>query len=72
MKTIANCRTLEEADCLRALLEAHGIPAFIPDENAASVVPHHLVTRSGVRLQVAEKDEDEARLLVERRGDEAG
>ena len=69
MTTIANCLTLDEAVGLRALLEAHGIPAFIPDENTASVVPHHFVTRSGVRVQVPEEKANEARLLIDSRKD---
>ena len=66
MITIANCSTLDEAVGLRALLEANGIPAFIPDEMAAAVLPHHFVTKSGIRLQVSDEDADEARLIVGR------
>jgi hypothetical protein len=65
--TIANCRTLDEAEALRTFLESMGIAVFLPDETAASVVPHHFITKSGVRVQVLEDRADEARLLIESR-----
>lgn len=46
-------------------LEMAGIPAFIPDEIMASTAPHHFLTPSGVRVQVAEKDEEDARRLLQ-------
>jgi hypothetical protein len=67
MITIAKCRNLDEALGLRSLLEASGIPAFIPDENTASVLPHHLTARSGVRLQVPDEKAEEAKQILDSR-----
>jgi len=66
MTTVANCLNLDEALGLQALLDSMGIPSFIPDEAAASLAPHHFMTKSGVRLQVAEEHAEEARLLIGR------
>ena len=66
MTTIANCLNLDEALGLKALLDSAGIPSFIPDENAASIAPHHFMTQAGVRLQVAEEQAEEARQLIGR------
>jgi hypothetical protein len=56
MKTIAHFGTLMEAELLKLKLASFGIDAFIPDELTAGVAPHIFATRSGIRLQVAEKD----------------
>lgn len=69
MTTVARCSTVDQASALRSLLEARGIPAFIPDEMTASIVPHHFITRSGVRVQVADEQADEAKQILARRGD---
>ena len=65
METVANCFSIQEAMRLRTHLEGAGIPCFIPDENAASVAPHFFLTQSGVRLQVAEEDVENAKKLLE-------
>jgi hypothetical protein len=65
MITVARCSTVDEAMMLRALLEASGIEVFIPDELTASVVPHHFITKSGVRVQVADEQAEEARRILE-------
>ncbi|MDB6109285.1 MAG: hypothetical protein JWR69_1035, partial [Pedosphaera sp.] len=41
-------------------LEAAGIPAFIPDELSAGIAPYLFFTASGVRVQVADQDVEEA------------
>jgi hypothetical protein len=64
MTTVANCYNLTEALQLQMFLEAAGIASFIPDENTASVAPHHFLTNSGVRLQVSEDDAAEALQLI--------
>lgn len=64
MITIANCFNLNSAQHLRMVLESAGIPSFIPDETTAGVAPHHFLTASGVRLQVAEEHAEEARQIV--------
>jgi hypothetical protein len=64
MVTIANCFDIVEANRLKMALQSAGIPAFIPDEMTASIAPHFF-TGSGVRLQVADEYEAEARKVVE-------
>jgi len=46
-------------------LGAAGIDAFIPDEMSASVAPMFFVNKPGVRLQVAEEDEEAAKEILE-------
>ena len=70
MTTVANCFNIQQAEQIRMRLESAGIPAFIPDETSAGVVPHHFMTPSGVRVQVADEQADEARKLIAE--DEAG
>jgi hypothetical protein len=48
------------------MLEAGGITAFIPDENAASLYPTQILDTLGVRVQVAPEDVELARELLER------
>ncbi|HEX7860127.1 MAG TPA: DUF2007 domain-containing protein [Verrucomicrobiae bacterium] len=64
MKTVANCSNLFEAQRLKTLLDSSGIPSFIPDETMASIAPHHFYSPSGVRLQVADEHESEAKKLI--------
>ena len=64
MKTIANFGTLMEAELLKLKLASCGIDAFIPDELTAGVAPHIFATRSGIRLQVAEKDVESAKVAM--------
>lgn len=64
MKTVANCNNLFEAQRLKTLLEASGIPATIPDEAMAGIAPHHFLTNAGVRLQVVEENESEAKKII--------
>lgn len=65
MITIAKCLNIQEATQLKMVLESAGIPCFIPDETSAGVAPHHFLTPSGVRVQVAEEHAEEARKLIE-------
>lgn len=64
MITIANCSDLNEANRLRMALESAGISVFIPDEMTASAAPHHFLTGSGVRLQVAGEHVAEGQKIV--------
>ena len=64
MKTIANFGTLMEAELLKLKLASCGIDSFIPDELTAGVAPHIFATRSGIRLQVAEKDVESAKAAM--------
>jgi hypothetical protein len=65
MTTIQNCFDLTQAQNLKMILESYGIPSFIPDETLAGVAPHHFLTTSGVRLQVADEHVDEAKKILE-------
>jgi Putative prokaryotic signal transducing protein len=63
--TIRTCRDIQEAQILRSMLEAGGIKAFIPDENAAGLYPPQVLDTNGVRVQVRPEDLDLARELLE-------
>lgn len=66
MKTVANLGSIQEAQSLKLMLGSFGIEAFIPDEISAGIAPYLFVgQRSGIRLQVPDDDEDEARRLLE-------
>ena len=64
MKTIANFGTLMEAELLKLKLASCEIDAFIPDELTAGVAPHIFATRSGIRVQVADTDFENALELI--------
>lgn len=67
MVTIITCGDVHEAVRLRMALQAHGISAFIPDENMPRTDPPIFLTApSGVRVQVAEKDVKAARKIISR------
>lgn len=63
MKTVAACNSLDEALLLKSLLEASGIAALVPDEHAAHIAPPYVLA-DGVRVQVPDADEADARALL--------
>lgn len=66
MKTVANCTNLGQAQHYQMVLDASGIPSFIPDELSAGIAPHHFFSSSsGVRVQVADENADEAERIIE-------
>ena len=65
MKTVANLGSIYAAQALKLKLGSAGIEAFIPDEMSAGLAPHHFMNPSGVRLQVADADEEQARKIIE-------
>jgi len=68
MTTVADCFDVNEALRLQMVLGCAGIDSFIPDENAATVVPYHFIgSGRGVRLQVADADARKAQLILEKR-----
>jgi hypothetical protein len=68
MTTVADCFDVNEALRLKIILGCAGIESFIPDENAATVVPYHFIgSGRGVRLQVADANARKARLILEKR-----
>lgn len=71
MITVANCLTLDQALALQSLLDANGIPSFIPDEATAAVAPHHFFTQSSVRLQVTSENEEAACEIISGQANEA-
>lgn len=64
MTDVANVGTIQEAQVLKMQLGACGIEAFIPDEVSAVVAPHHFMTPTGVRVQVADEDAEAARKVL--------
>ncbi len=46
-------------------LGAAGIEAFIPDEVSAGTAPMFFVNKPGIRLQVREEDESDAKKLIQ-------
>jgi hypothetical protein len=71
MKTVANLGSLQQAQNLKLVLGSMGIDSFIPDEVSAGVAPHFFATRTGVRLQVDEKDEEEAKRIIQKEFDDS-
>jgi hypothetical protein len=67
MVIIAKCFDIIEANRLKMLLEAEGIPAFIQDEMTASIASP-LFLGSGIRLQIPDEHEAKARKIIEEDG----
>ncbi|MCP4848392.1 MAG: DUF2007 domain-containing protein [Verrucomicrobiaceae bacterium] len=64
MRTVANCLNISQAQSIQIRLDANGIKSFIPDETVATVAPYLFATKSGVRVQVCEEDEERAKTLI--------
>jgi hypothetical protein len=62
--TLTTFRTAQDAHLAKAVLEDEGVPAFLGDENVASIAPY--VVANGVRLQVAADDFDRAEGILNR------
>ena len=65
MKTVGHFANLEEAQLLKMKLGACGIEAVIPNETTAGVAPFLFMNKPGIRVQVADADEEEALRIVE-------
>lgn len=63
MITVTTCSNPAEAMLLKSLLEANGIPAFVPDELSAQTAP--IYAGSGLHLQVADEHAETARKLLD-------
>ncbi len=72
LKTIANLGSIQQAQSLKMMLGSAGIESFIPDEISAGLTPYLFMGKTGVRLQVAEEDEEESRQILEHGFDEIG
>jgi hypothetical protein len=64
MITVANCNSPMHAQLLKSVLEDSGIPAVIPNENSAQIMPHLILAMGGIHVQVPEEHEAAARKLV--------
>jgi hypothetical protein len=60
MTTISTFTVPEEAHLFRTFLESRGIEGFVLDENVVQLFWHYSNAIGGVRVAVAEVDEDEA------------
>jgi hypothetical protein len=69
VKTVAKVLWIHEADLIKAELDSHGIPAFIPDEGMAVTYPVMGNTLGGIRVQVNDEDEARAREIIGRSSD---
>ncbi len=63
--TVARLHDMEAALVARSVLQAAGIPAFIPEEGLARVAWHYTTALGGVRLMVPARAAEEARTLLE-------
>lgn len=63
---LTSCETLEEAETLRACLEAAGIKAFLPDQTPMQTATGNDSTSGLVRVQVAAQQYEAARILLMR------
>lgn len=52
------------AGLAKARLDAYGIPCFLSGETVGALYPFTVDTFSGIRLQVFERDADQARELL--------
>jgi tetratricopeptide (TPR) repeat protein len=64
MITLATLPSLNDAFLLRSMLEASEIPAFIPDENTCQVDWGYINAIGGVRVQVPNEFEEDARSVL--------
>jgi len=73
MKLVTVYRAFNPADAqlIRSLLEAAGIPAMVADETAALSTEGYSMTTGGIRVQVAEEHVEDARYLITNRADAA-
>jgi MYXO-CTERM domain-containing protein len=63
LTTLQTYGNLYEAELVRGLLESHGIPVFLADENTARVAAEAPIY--SLRLQVRESDLPDARQILE-------
>src|SRR2546426_869924 len=62
--TLLRCRTLSEADLIVSMLEADGIPAFVPDQFLMQLATFSENTFGYVRVQVSPQSYDTAKELL--------
>ena len=65
MLTVATFSKPEDAHMLRLHLEAGGVPAYIQDENMVQTDWLYSNAIGGVRVQIDEGDEDQAKEILQ-------
>src|SRR5207245_5064599 len=65
--TLVTCRTLSEADMIVSMLEADGIPAFVPDQFLMQLAAFSPNEFGVVRVQVSPQSYDAAKELLSHR-----
>jgi hypothetical protein len=71
MKLVTVYRTFSSADAqlIRSLLEASDIPAMIADELSSLSLDGYSMAAGGIRVQVPEDEVENARALIESKGE---
>jgi hypothetical protein len=69
--TLVTCRTLSEADMIVSMLEAAGIPAFVPDQFLMQLAAFSPNEFGVVRVQVSPHSYDAAKELLSARVDDS-
>jgi hypothetical protein len=64
MITVATCNNPMHAQLLKSVLEDSGIPVLLPNEHSAQTMPHLILAMGGIKLQVSEDHEENARALI--------
>ncbi|MBC7425626.1 MAG: DUF2007 domain-containing protein [Bacteroidia bacterium] len=54
-----------EANMIKGILEAHGYPSFLSDENSITVNPFYNQALGGIKLNVFEKDIEDINKILE-------
>ncbi len=62
--TVATFNTVMEAELAKTMLQAEGIEAFVADAHTISVNPLYSNALGGVKIQVAARDLEQARILL--------
>ena len=72
MKLVTVYRTFSSADAqlIRSRLEAAEIPAIVSDELASLSMEGYSMSTGGIRVQVPEEEEENARELINSKTDE--
>ena len=60
MQTLALTSTAEEAHLLRTFLESRDVEAYLFDENIVQLMWHYTIALGGIRVMVADEDDEDA------------
>jgi len=64
MITVATCNHPLHAQLIKSVLEDSGIPTLIPNELSAQTMPHLILARGGIQVQVPAERANEARQII--------